>query len=55
MDEDDLDGLLSPRMLKQNKLPPISNNRAKNENSKMDDLDDLDDFLGNIGKNKPSY
>jgi hypothetical protein len=35
--------------MKKNLLPPISDNKPKENNSNFNDLDDLDDFLDGIG------
>ena len=51
--EDEMDGLLSPdKLKKRNVLPPIADSKSKDSN--LNDLDDLDDFLGNIGKKEPA-
>lgn len=47
MIDDELDGLLSPdKLKKRNVLPPLAG--AQKQDNHLNDLDDLDDFLGNL-------
>ncbi|CDW89360.1 pecanex-like protein 4 [Stylonychia lemnae] len=54
MIDDELDGLLSPDKLKKNNLLPPLAGASKQQDNNLNDLDDLDDFLGNLpGKKAP--